>query len=111
MKLSSLKFSFMADTTVEILTSPVTKPATALKYTFDSLFGLTLILCTGLSTNVNGPLTLSFTSDTAACAVVLVMFTGIITVSPGLKNLGKEVYTTIGSATFMLVCAEPKASP
>ena len=42
--------------------------------------------------------------------VVLEIVTGIITVSPGLINLGRAELNTIGSATVVVASAEPNFS-
>jgi len=69
-----------------------------------------LTVCCWSPTSRRAPVSRRCTSALAPEVVVLLMVTGMVTVSPGLMNLGSAELSTIGSATVMVVSFEPKLS-
>src|SRR5580658_4145618 len=85
---SSVKCSPFAFTSTVTFPIPIVGDAASLNSARPSLLGLMLMDCSWSPTGCSGPLSRSFTSAPAPEDVVLLIVTGIDTVSPGLMKRG-----------------------
>src|SRR5678815_4023917 len=105
---SSENFSPSPFTITDIFPTAIAGSATTWNVARPSLFAFSERDLLLIPIIFSGPLTLKLADTVVAFDVVLLNITGTVTVSPGLKNLGKAVLITIGSATVMVFSDEPK---
>ena len=105
---SSVNFSPRPFTATEIFPTAMAGSATTWNIARFSLFAFSERDWLLLPIIFNGPLTFKLVETFVAFEVVLLNVTGTVTVSPGLKNLGKAVLITMGSATVIVFSDDPK---
>ena len=98
---SSVKRSPLLLTSTVTLPMPIVGEAAILNSARPSLFAPMLSDCCSSPMGWRGPLRRSFTSAAPPEAVVLLMVTGRVTVSPGLMKRGNAELRTMGSATVI----------